>query len=43
MSVFVQRPGEAPEEYERYSNEDMALACRLMLQRSEPSWMVWTR
>ena len=43
MTVFVQRPGEAPEIYEQYGCEDMALACRLMLQRSEPLWVVWTR
>lgn len=42
MSVFVQRPGETPEVYEKYHTSDLALACRLMLQRSEPRWLVWT-
>lgn len=43
MTVFVQRPGEAPELYERYGHPDMALACRLMLVRSEPTWVVWIK
>lgn len=41
MTVFVQRPGEVPEAYERFRFADMAEACRRMLVRSEPRWQVW--
>jgi len=41
MSVIVQRPGELPEQYERYLNEQQAAACLAMIQRSEPRWKVW--
>jgi hypothetical protein len=41
MTVIVQRPGEVPEIYERYTLPDHARACRDMLIRSEPFWQVW--
>ena len=41
MTVFVQRPGEQPEEYERFHLPEQAADCRLMLERSEPKWRVW--
>jgi hypothetical protein len=40
-TVFVQRPGETPEEYERFVNRNHAEDCRQMLRRSEPFWRVW--
>lgn len=41
ITVFVQRPGETPEEYETYPRCEQAEACRTMLRRSEPYWRVW--
>lgn len=41
MIVIVQRPGEMPETYERFTLADQARACRDMLIRSEPFWDVW--
>ncbi len=40
-TVFVQRPGETPEEYERFVMSEQAEECRVMLRRSEPFWRVW--
>lgn len=41
MTVYVQRPGERAEEYERFLLVEQADKCRRMLLRSEPSWTVW--
>jgi hypothetical protein len=43
MTVIVQRPGELPEEYERFLLERQAAACKEMIERSEPLWKVWVR
>ncbi|MEZ5775146.1 MAG: hypothetical protein R3D33_10725 [Hyphomicrobiaceae bacterium] len=40
-TVVVQRPGETPEEYERFIRVEQAAACIAMLERSEPTWKVW--
>jgi hypothetical protein len=40
-TVFVQRPGEFPEEYERFAEHEQAESCRSMLKRDEPFWRVW--
>jgi hypothetical protein len=41
MSVIVQRPGELPEQYERFLFKRQADACIAMILRSEPNWKVW--
>jgi len=41
MSVIVQRPGELPEQYERFLLKQQADACKAMILRSEPDWKVW--
>lgn len=41
MAVIVQRPGENPETYERFVRPEQAVACKAMLERSEPDWEVW--
>ena len=41
MSVVVQRPGELPEQYERFAKPDQAAKCKAMIERSEPAWKVW--
>ncbi len=41
MSVVVQRPGELPEQYERFAKPEQAVKCKAMIERSEPAWRVW--
>ncbi len=41
MSVVVQRPGELPEQYERFLKQEQAAKCKAMIERSEPEWKVW--
>jgi hypothetical protein len=41
MSVVVQRPGELPEQYERFALPEQAVKCKAMIERSEPAWRVW--
>lgn len=41
MTIIVQRPGEAAEEYERFAREEQAKLHARMLERAEPTWTVW--